>query len=84
MSECHTDVNEEDAEVDSSEDANRKDEHLTEFAATLDIGDKVAETHHQVEGDQGDDLIEGLNVGVESGPHGMCPVQEDDDEHRGH
>ena len=84
MSNGQTDVTEQNAEVHSSEDTNRKDEHLAKFASALFIGDKVAEAHHQVQGDQSDDLIECLDVCVESGSHGMCPVQENDDEHRGH
>ena len=74
MTNGHTYVREQNAEVHSSENANRKDENLAEFAATLWIWDKVAEAHHQVEGDQGDDLIEGLDVCIESGFHGMSPV----------
>ena len=84
MSNGYTDVSEQNAEVYCSVNAHREDEHLTEFAAALFIGDKVAEAHHQVEGDQGDDLIECLYVSFESGPHGLCPVQENDDEYRGH
>ena len=67
-------VIEQEIEVNCSEEANRAYEHLAELAATLFIGDEVAEAHHQVKSDQGDDLVKGLDVGVESGLHGLRPV----------
>ena len=78
------DIREQKIDVHDSEQADCGDEKLAEFAAALFIGDKVAEAHHQVECDQGDDLIEGLDICGESGFHGMRPVQQNDDEHRGH
>ena len=45
MSNRQTDVGDQNGEVYNSEKANRGDEHLAEFAATLFIGDKVAEAH---------------------------------------
>ena len=68
-------VREQEIEVYSSEEANCDYKHLAELAATLLICDKVAKAHHQVKGDQGDDLVEGLDVSIEGGLHGMGPVE---------
>ena len=75
MSNWQTYVSEQNAEVHSSENANHRDEHLAEPAPSLFIGDKVTEAHHQVEGDQGDDLVKRLDVSIESGTHGFTPVE---------
>ena len=74
MSNLQTNVREQNAEVNGSENANCEDEDLAELAATLFIRDKVGEAHHLVKSEQGDDLVEGLDVGVESGLHGFRPV----------
>ena len=84
MTNGRADILEQNTEVYNSKDANRCYENLTELAASQFIWDKVAEAHQQVECDQGDDLIECLNVSVESGPHRFGPVQENDDEYGGH